>query len=197
MFFISNFWKMISKSFFLVLLTSFLVLSMNSSYAASIRKCRQSDGTLVFTNKPCAIATRSRPSVYNKTFTNKSFSRQYRKQAPFRQKAFVQLQKKMITADSIEKMEEHSQEIINKTITYTKKGKLNTAYNMIAASYARLSEDLKNKQWKGQKVSDYALKIRLLFEKILISQSTTSTAKEFNEVVQAAWIYYYNKKTTH
>ena len=151
------------------------------AYASSIRKCRQSDGSLLFTNKPCPMATRSFSKVYSKK----------RKVPPFRQANFVRLQKTMIQAKSAEIMELRAQVIMDKALSLAKQGRMNNAYDMVAASYAKLSTDIKNRHWNDQPISHYSLKIRGLFEEVLISQSTTSTAIVMENIVQAAWKNYH------
>jgi len=165
-----------------ILLLIILISLVNISYASSIRKCRQSDGTILFTNKPCSIATRSFSSLYNKN--------RYRKQPPFRQASFVRLQKTMIQAKSAENMENHARIIMDKALTIAKNGHMNNAYDIVASSYAKLSEQLKNKRWKGQKIEVYSLRTRRLFEEVLISQSTTSTFVAMEIIVQVAWNNY-------
>ena len=155
---------------------------IQASYASSFWKCRQSDGTIVYTNKVCSIATRSYTSVFNRN--------RNRKPPPFRQANFVRLQNSMVNAKSADNMEERAQVIIDKALSLAQKGRMNNAYDMVAASYAKLSEQLKDKRWKGQPIDDYALKIQDLFEEVLISQSTTSTSVDLEAIVQAAWKNY-------
>ena len=169
---------------------SFIVLIslVNISYASSIRKCRQSDGTILFTNKPCAIATRSFTSLYNE--------KKYRKPAPFRQASFVRLQKTMIQAESADKMQQRARVIMDKALTIAKNGHINNAYDIVASSYAKLSERLKNRHWKGQIIESYSLRTQRLFEEVLISQSTTSTFVAMEIIVQAAWNNYSSNPNT-
>jgi len=175
----------------LFLVSLLLIISLiNTAYASSIRQCRQSDGSILFTNKSCSIATRSFPNTFKKTFTGK---KSYRKTPPFRKKSFIRLQKKMIYARSTDSMESHARTITNLTLSYTKDGHINKAYDMVASSYAKLSVYVKQKKIKSQSVEKSTIRIRRLFEEILISQPTISTITAFNQVVKTAWGNYYQK----
>ena len=159
---------------------------IQASYAASFWKCRQSDGTVIYTNKTCSSIARPSSNVFNKS--------KNRKVPPFRQANFVRLQNSMINASSAKKMEQRAQIIIDKALTLAQKGRINNAYDMVAASYAKLSKQLKDKRWKDQPIEGYALKMQSLFEEVLISQSTTTKPVELELIVQTAWENYH--KTT-
>jgi len=64
---------------------------------------------------------------------------------------------------------------------------------MVASSYAKLSVYVKQKKIKSQSVEKSTIRIRRLFEEILISQPTISTITAFNQVVKTAWGNYYQK----
>jgi hypothetical protein len=86
--------------------------------------------------------------------------------------------------------ERHAQSITNKVQIHLQNGKLKPAYDMIAATYVKLSKDLKQKQWQGQPINKHSLKIHALFEEILISQSNISNNSELNQVIEKAWHNY-------
>ncbi|MCU7836265.1 MAG: hypothetical protein KZQ83_13570 [gamma proteobacterium symbiont of Taylorina sp.] len=175
-----------SRQLFLFIFITFMSLS-STVYSASIRQCRQADGTILFTNKSCSIAKRSFPVVFNNAYINKTA---YRKKPPFRHSNFIRLQNKMINARTAESMEEHARTIMDSILSYTKNGQINKAYDMVASSYAKISVHLKKKQWEQQAIAEHIVKIQGLFEEVLISQPTISTAIAFNDVVQTAWENY-------
>lgn len=169
-----------------LLIISFIIFCMlSNSHASSIRKCRQTDGSILFTNKPCPIATRSFSSVFN--------NNRNRKVPPFRQANYVRLQNTMIQAKTADVMEQRAQVLIDKAVSLARQGKINNAYDMVAASYAKLSAKLKDKRWKGQPIEEYTLNIQGLFEEVLISQSTISSANTLEAIVQTAWNNYHAK----
>jgi len=168
----------------LVLFSTFFI--QNTS-ASGIIQCTQPDGTIEFTNQGCSksnsISSRSSYKKGAKSLRTKK----KRNSAPFRQASFVKLQKKLIKAETQDDAEKHARIITKKVRSYAMKGKLKYAYDMIAATYASLSKDIKKKQWDGMEISTQTLKIRTLFEKILITQSSTSNAKELNLAIEDAW----------
>ena len=96
----------------------------------------------------------------------------------------------MLAAQTLQEMEKYAQTIIGKVRTSAQDGKIKAAYDMVAATYAKISKDLKKSRWEGQSVAEYTLKIQSLFEEIMITQSTISTATELNQVIQTAWENY-------
>jgi len=116
-------------------------------------------------------------------------------QKPFKQAGFVDLQKKLIGAKDLNEMEKYARTITNKVNNSAQQGKLNAAYNMVAATYVKISKYLKKKHWEGQSVAEYTFKIRTLFEDILITQSTTNSSVEFNQIIESAWQNYQTKST--
>jgi hypothetical protein len=185
------------KTIPLFFLTSILISQANVA-SATIFQCKQPDGTIEFTNKGCAKSNRLQAKrTFSEGYTkshiillgngNKSNKKKNRTKAPFRQADFIQVQKKMLGAGSREEMEKFALTITNKVKASAQEGRISDAYNLVAATYAKISKDLKQKQWKGQSTADYSHKIRTLFEDILISQSTISSAKELEKIIQIAW----------
>ena len=179
------------------LLILILTLSMgmfSNVSATTISQCKQPDGTIEFSNQGCSKSN----SLNSKRTFRRNFTQSYvtnlrknsRKGAPFRQADFVALQNKMLAAQNLQEMQKHAQTIIAKVRTSAQKGKLNAAFNMVAATYAKVSKEMKKKQWKGQSVNRHTFKVLTLFEDILITQSTTSTASELNQTIQSAWENY-------
>ncbi len=160
--------------------------------AATITQCVQPDGTIEFTNQGC-----SKSNSYNSKATFNRYSSQSlvsktkknnkRRTASFRKADFISLQNKLLKAETMEEVAQRAQIITDKVRTHAKNGELKLAYNMIAATYVKLSKDIKQKHWEGQKINPTSLKIRTLFEEILITQSTISTADEFNQAIKTAW----------
>lgn len=181
--------------FFSVVILLVASISLNSPVlATTIIQCELPDGSIEFTNKGCS---KSNPIRSKKNFsigmTDSYVTKaktSVRKQKPFNQASFVQIQKQLLASKSLSEMEKHAQTITEQVKASAQRGQLNAAYDMIAATYVRLSKFLKNKQWQGQSVDTHTIRIRTYFESILISQSTTSTAEEFNEIIQHAWNYY-------
>ncbi len=58
---------------------------------------------------------------------------------------------------------------------------------MVAATYVSLSKYMKKRQWEGLQIETQTIKIHSLFEEILITQSTISTANELNQAIETAW----------
>lgn len=158
--------------------TLVLLLVSKQTPASSISQCKQPDGSILFTNQGCSRSSH----VYSKT--------RRKNQHPFKQAAFIQLQKKLLGAKSSVEMEKQAKKITTEVSFSAQQGKLNAAYNMIAATYAKLSKHLKKKQKDGQSVKEHTNRLRQLFEEILITQSTISTSKELNEAIQTAWLNY-------
>lgn len=182
-----------NKQLLIFFMTFYIVISNNSS-ASTISRCIQPDGTIEFTNKGCSKANslHSKKS-FTRNFTQShitTFKKNKSKRASFNTSGFIHLQNKMIKAQTLPEMEKHAQTITDKIRSSAQQGKINTAFNMVAATYAKLSKYLKKRQWEGQSVEEYTLKIRSFFEEILITQSTVSTAEEFNRVIQTAWKKY-------
>ena len=168
------------------------LLLSHTAVAAGITKCTQPDGTIEFTNQGCSKSNRfnSKGSYrYNskQPFVITGWKKNSRKSAAFRQADFVQLQDKLLMAETQEESEQHAQTITDKVRFHAQKGKLKTAYDMIAATYVKLSKHLKKRQWEGQKINAQTHKARTLFEQILITQSTISTADELNQAIEIAW----------
>ena len=177
-------------------ITSFIISGMlfsNIVIASRITQCTQADGTIEFTNQGC-----SKSSSYNsstsyrnnssQSLVKKTRKKSNRKSAPFRQTAFVQLQNKLIKAETQIEIEQHAQIITEKVRSHAQKGKLKNAYDMIAATYVKLSKHIKKRQWEGLQINTQTVKIRSLFEEILITQSTISTASDLNLAIENAWI---------
>ncbi len=172
----------------LITLIIMLLLS-NASIAASIIQCTQPDGTIEFTNRGC-----SKSNAYNSRTTYRPNSSQSlvrkktnRKRAPFKQAAFVRLQKKLIMAETSEEMEQQAEIITEKIRSYSQKGKLKKAYDMVAATYVKLSKHLKKEHWEGRQINTDIVRIRSVFEDILITQSTISSANELDLAIETAW----------
>lgn len=160
--------------------------------ASTITQCTQPDGSIEFTNKGCSKSNHfNSRRTYNR-YSTQSLVTQSRKNnkkraAPFRQKAFIQLQNKLVQAETGKEITQHAQNITDKVLYQAQKGKLKSAYDMIAATYVKLSKDLKKKKWEGQSVNKQTLQIRILFEEILMTQSTTSSASELKQAIESAW----------
>lgn len=185
-----------------ILLIPLLALCLfvsDKTLAASIFQCEQPDGTIEFTNQGCAKSnTLYSKRTYNNNFTQSNVTRvnpkkakkKSRRRAPFTQSGFVHLQSKLLNAQTLVEMEQHAQTITDKIRSSAQQGKINAAFDMAAATYAKLSKYLKQRQWEGHSVAEYAFRIRTLFEEILITQSTISTTSEFNQAIQSAWKNY-------
>lgn len=176
-----------------VILTTFLFISHNVM-AGSISQCVQPDGTIEFTNQGCSKSNRlqSRQS-YSRNSTQSLVTKgkeKRKRSAAFLQPTFVQLQKKLISAETLEDIEAHAQTITDKVNSHAQRGKISTAYNMVAATYVKLSKYMKKRQWDGQSIEAHIPDIRTLFEEILITQSTTSSTIEFNRAIENAWLNY-------
>lgn len=177
------------------LLISLLILTLllcNSVIAATITQCTQPDGTIEFTNQGCSKSNsfNSKTSYRhnsNQSLVKKTRKKSNRKSAPFRQTAFLQLQKKLIKAETQKEIEQHAQIITEKVRSHAQKGKLKNAYDMVAATYVKLSKHIKKRQWQGLEINNQTIKIRSLFEDILITQSTISSANELNLAIESAW----------
>ncbi len=165
------------------------------AWSVTISQCVQADGTIEFTNQGCSQSSKLSArrvfsndltqSYIKNTRTTRHVSK--RKQKPFRQKDFIKLQSQLLQAHSLSEMEQLSRTIMYKVNDHARKGNLRAAYNMIAATYARLAKEHKKKQWEGQPVPEHSLKIQKLFESILITQSTTSRPEEMTLIIQNAW----------
>lgn len=171
---------------------TFQILLLSNVSASSITQCVQPDGTIEFTNQGCSKSNRyNSKSNYrhssNQSLVKKTKKKRNRNSAPFRQTSFVQLQKKLIKAETQKEAEQHAKVITEKVRSHAQKGKLKNAYDMVAATYVRLSKHIKNRQWEGLEINTQTLKIRSLFEDILITQSTISTADELNLAIESAW----------
>lgn len=162
--------------------------------AVTISQCQLADGTIEFTNKGCTKSTQLHSRrTFNKDLNNSQLvkvRKTKRKQKLFKQKSFVHLQNKLIKAKNLSEMEKHAQIITDTVKASAQQGQLDAAYDMVAATYVKISKYLKNKRWTGEPTADYMTKIRSLFEEILISQSTTSSAQEMTLIIQNAWKSY-------
>ncbi len=181
-----------NKQLLISLLIILKLLFINSAIAATITQCTQPDGTIEFTNQGCSKSNsfNSKTSYKhnsNQSLVKKTRKKRNRKSAPFRQTAFIQLQKKLIKAETQKEIEQHAQIITEKVRSHAQKGKLKNAYDMIAATYVKLAKHIKKRQWEGLEINDKTIKIRSLFEEILITQSTISTADELNLAIESAW----------
>ncbi|MCW8928926.1 MAG: hypothetical protein OQL19_01660 [Gammaproteobacteria bacterium] len=164
----------------------------NNTIASSITQCIQDDGTIEFTNQGCSKSSRfNSKSIYkhssNQSLVKKTRKKSKRKSKPFKQADFVQLQNKLLKAETQQEIEQHAQKITEKVQSHAQRGKLKNAYDMVAATYVKLSKHIKKKEWEGQEINNQTVKMRSLFEEILITQSTISTANEFNLAVESAW----------
>ena len=182
----------------LTLSLTFCLLANGNTQAASIFQCEQPDGTIEFTNQGCSKSN----SLYSKrtytnnftqanvTLVNNKKAKKKRRSAPFTQSSFVHLQSKLLNAQTLVEMEEHAQIITDKISSSAQQGKLNADFDMVAATYAKLSKYMKKKQWEGQSVAEHTSKIRTLFEEILITQSTVSTSSGLELDIEIAWKNY-------
>ena len=170
----------------------FLILFINNASASNITQCVQPNCTIEFTNQGCSKSNHyNSKSTYTHNSTQslvkKTKKKSNRKSAPFRQTSFVQLQKELIKAETQKEAEQHAKVITEKVRSHAHKDKLKNAYDMVAATYVRLSKHIKKRQWEGLEINAQTLKIRSLFEEILITQSTISTANELNLAIESAW----------
>ncbi|GEM_PF-3246504 len=177
------------KTLFIVLYLSFLF--SKPAIALTISQCRQPDGTIEFTNKGCTknnqLFSRQRFSSNSKhNLKIKKISRRKAK-AAFLQTDFVHLQKKLLQAKDEADMKVHALTITRKIKLRAQQGEINSAYNMLAFTYAQLSKEIKQKKWMGQPINDTSKKIHLFFEQILITQSTITSSTEFNQAIETAW----------
>ncbi len=140
------------------------------AWSITISQCIQADGTIEFTNQGCS------QSYIKNTHTSRHISK--RKQKLFRQKDFIKLQSQLLQAHNLSEMERLSRTIMYKVNEHAQKGNLRAAYNMIAATYAKLAKEHKKKHWEGKPVPQHSLKIQELFENVLITQPTTSRPEE-------------------
>ncbi len=182
------------KTLLSAILATLLFISHNA-IAEAIYKCTQPDGTIEFTNKDCAKSNQFQSKLsYSRNSTlllvSKSKIRRSKRSAVFLQPAFVQLQKELIRAETLKDIETHAQTITSKISSHARQGKIKTAYNMVAATYVKLSKHIKKRQWQGQFIEDYIPGIRTLFEEILITQSTITSTVEFNQAIENAWLNY-------
>jgi len=171
------------KHYLFFIVSSFLLFAVHNTMAETIIKCVQADGTIEFTNKSC-----SKNSHYQSRIHNMHVPKH--KSSVFLQADFLYLQKKLIHAKTYDNIEQQTQKIINKINVYAQQGKINSAYNMTAATYAKLAKHIKERQWQAQSINKHLFPILSLFEELLISQSTTLTSKEFNQVVESALLNY-------
>ncbi len=130
------------------------------AWSITISQCIQADGTIEFTNQGCS------QSYIKNTHTSRHISK--RKQKLFRQKDFIKLQSQLLQAHNLSEMERLSRTIMYKVNEHAQKGNLRAAYNMIAATYAKLAKEHKKKHWEGKPVPQHSLKIQELFENVLI-----------------------------
>jgi len=156
--------------------------------ATSIIQCRQADGSIEFTNKSCSKKSNFREK---KSYQSNNYTKNIvKKSADFLQVFFIQQQKQLLQSNTQSEIRKQGQ-IISQTIhSYAQQGKLSSAYNMVAAVYAKLSKQIKKSRWQGQAVSPDKHNIRLLFENILITQSTTSSIEEFSHIIDESWHNY-------
>lgn len=182
----------------LLFIISYLLFAADNAIAGTIIKCTLPDGTIEFTNKSCSTKNTGQSKTnYNRylipTLSKKKYSSKPKKKAVFLQDSFVQLLKQLMAAKTPERANKQGQLIIQKVTFYAQKSDLKGAYNMTAAAYVKLSKDIKKNQWHGKHVASYKKDIHLLFEDILISQSTTLTVAEFSQIVNDAWSNYQKK----
>lgn len=178
----------------LLAILSTLFFISHQVMAGTISQCIQPDGTIEFTNQGCARSNnlQSRQS-YSRYSTQSLVSKskvKRKRSAEFLQANFVHLQKKLIRAETLKDIEAHAKTITNTVNSHAQQGKISTAYNMVAATYVKLSKYIKKRQWEGQSIEAYIPGIRTLFEEILITQSTTSSIRDFNQAVKNAWLNY-------
>ena len=190
-----------SRFFIHFLLTALPLLIMSSTaQAVTISQCVLPDGSIEFTNQGCS---KSNQLHSRRTFSNDLTRSQVirvtktkRKPKLFKQRTFVGLQKKLINAQSMSEMKQHSETIIDAVKASAQQGQIMDAYDMIAATYVNLSKYVKQKNWEGKTVESYIYKFQSFFEYILVSQSTTSTANELTQVIQKAWQTYSSKHSS-
>ena len=164
-------------------------------WSVTISQCVQADGTIEFTNQGCSQSSKlSARRVFSNDLTqsyikNIHTSRHIskRRQKPFRQKDFIKLQSQLLQAHNLSEMEQLSRTIMYKVNEHARKGDLKAAYNMIAATYAKLAKEHKKKHWEGKPIPQHSLKIQELFENVLITQPTTSRPEEMTLIIQNAW----------
>jgi hypothetical protein len=172
---------------FLILLFMFNLFLHSDSIAGTIIQCKLSDGSIEFTNKSC-----SQSKISNKKYKSQWIKKK-RKSLPFKEKNFIHLQNKLLQANTIKEINSHAQKITDKISYHAKRNQLKIAYDMIAATYVKLSKKLKKQQWQEFTVHIPTMKIRNFFEVILISQSTVSNSNEFEQVIKVAWKHYQKK----
>lgn len=90
-------------------------------------------------------------------------------------------------AETLQESEQHARTITEKVRSHAQKGKLKTAYDMVAATYVKLSKHLKKRHWEGRDINTQNVRIRALFEEILITQSSISSADELHQAIEIAW----------
>ncbi len=173
--------KINSASFLLLI----LLLIAQNAFSASISQCTQPDGTIEFTNMGCGHSQRLKRTKSLMT----GYSKQ-RKRKAFLQTNFVHLQKNIVKSKTPKETEKYAYKLTKTAITQAQSNQLKTAYNMIAAIYARLSKHLKKQRWEGVNNYKHTIKIRNLFKEILETQSTTSTTNEFEAIINSAWDNY-------
>ena len=183
------------KIFTLVIASVLLVFFSGNVAAVTISQCQLPDGSIEFTNQGCSKkgqlhARRTFSKNLNQSEVINVRKTKKRQQKLFKQPSFVRLQDKLIKSDNLTEMEKYTQLIIDSVKSSAQQGQLDAAYDMIAATYVRISRYLKKQRWQGQSVDEHVVKIRTLFENILISQSTTSSATELAQVIQNAWLTY-------
>ncbi len=165
-------------------LTCTILLANQTIMAATIIQCRQADGSIEFTNKSCSKKNKSRSK------TNYSSSNHHKKSTDFLQGFFIQQQEQLLQATTQKEISKQGK-IITQTInSYAQQGKLNSAYNMVASVYAKLSKQIKKYHWQAQPVSHDKQNIRLLFENILMTQSMISSIEEFSNTIDKSWQNY-------
>ncbi|MCK5696609.1 MAG: hypothetical protein KAI02_00505 [Gammaproteobacteria bacterium] len=168
----------------LVSLVITFLLNSSTLMASRIIQCQQADGSIEFTNKSC--------SKQNKFQVKKmySLSKQKKRSADFLQTFFIEQQNQLLQATTQKESSKQAQIIIHTINSYAQQGKISSAYNMIASVYVKLSKQIKKNHWQGQQVTPHQYNIRLLFENILITQSTTSSIEEFSNIINESWRHY-------
>lgn len=179
----------------LLLFFSLNLLATNSIASGSISQCIQPDGTIEFTNKACAKSNvlKSKKQITMRSSTLKNTRKSQRRKAPFRQQLFVTMQNKLIKAEAQLEIEQHAQLITNKIHRQVQTDSLKNAYDMVAATYVKLSKHIKKRHWEGLSIKSQTRRTHRLFEEILITQSNITSKEEFTQVIETAWKNYQKK----
>jgi hypothetical protein len=177
------------KSLLVLFFLLFLVATGHASM--TIVQCIQPDGTIEFSNKGCSKSNQLKSKkIYRHDLSSSrvvSVNAKKKKPRPFRQGSFIKLQQNLIAAQNSDEIKQHARKITDKINYSAQAGQLNAAYDMVAATYAKIARHIKNKRWQGQDVHTHTLKLKNLFESILITQSTTANNGDFKIIVQSAW----------